>query len=178
MSIIQLFALAIRVVGVYWLFLAVMQIGFYGLATMHLEAILVDGGTMYDIAQLAWSSVYILVTILMIIFPVKLAQWLIPGKVNHTNSEDLPVERLILSALVVAGVIIVAQAIPNVVNSGVWLWYTTSGQVNNRLVPGSSAEYMIGILTAVVELAIGLYLMFGAQGLQKMMSKFRRLGVE
>ena len=178
MGIIQLFATAIRVVGVYWLYLAVMQIGFYGLATMHLETILVDGGAMYDIAQLAWSSVYVLVTILMIIFPVKLAQWLIPGEVNHSKSDSLPAERLVISALVVAGVIIVAQTIPNVVNSSVWLWYSTSGQVNNRLVPGSSAEYMIGILTAVVELAIGLYLMFGAQGLQKMMSKLRRAGIE
>lgn len=177
MNIVRLLATGIRILGLYLLFKTLYGVLEFVYSNAYLAEFLADNGHTLNFVLYSWIILKFIVAGVMVVLPVTIARWVVPGKSPAETKIDIEPQGLEVSAFVIAGVVFVARAIPDVINSGVWLWYQNTGQISDRLKVGSYEEFVIGLMTALLELAIGLYLVLGAQGLQAMVFKFRRAGL-
>lgn len=177
MNIVRLLATAIRILGIYLLLKILYEVWWFVYSNTYLVDSLADNGDALNFGVYSWIIIHCIGAVMMVVLPVKIAAWVVSGKLPAETKTDIEPQGLEVSAFVIIGVVIVARAIPDAITSCVWLWYQNTGQISDRLTVGSSEEFVIGLIIALLELAIGLYLVFGAKGLQAMVSKFRQAGV-
>lgn len=177
MNIERLLATVLRLLGIYLLVKAVLDIGVLLYANSDLAEHLADSGQVHLWLSFIWFGLTFLISILMIACPLLLARWIVPGQPADKDTAQLSPQGLEVSAFVITGVVLVAHAAMSVFHNGIWLYYQNTDQVSERLSFGSREEFLIGLITALVELGIGLYLVLGARGLQRFISNIRRAGV-
>jgi len=128
----------------------------------------------FNWVTMSWGLIYLAVIWVMLVFPVTLAQWFVPRKVNEDDSENIHISNLIISAFVIIGVVLLARSIPDIFYNCAWIWHIYSAEMNTHLL----SEYVIDLLTTFIEFGIGLYLTIGTRGFRRILFKIRRAGIQ
>jgi hypothetical protein len=109
---------------------------------------------------IAVSIVLIAVTIALWFFPLAVARKLIP-KATLDQPTPLPIDQLQAAGFCLLGLWVLTEAIPRLVYVIFIVYHSTRPNAMVALDPGQYA----GIARTLVELGIGLWLLFGARGL-------------
>jgi hypothetical protein len=109
---------------------------------------------------IAVSIVLIAVTIALWFFPLAVARKLIP-KATLDQPTPLPIDQLHAAGFCLLGLWVLTEAIPRLVYVIFIVYHSTRPNAMVALDPGQYA----GIARTLVELGIGLWLLFGARGL-------------
>jgi len=177
MNIERLLATAIRILGLYIVLNTLYGLGAFINSSAYLTDSLADNALALEVVMYAWVIIKLIVAAMMVIVPISIAQWIVPGQTTTESNLDAEPQGLEVSAFLIIGVAFLARAIPDIIYNGIWLWYQNTDQISERLTVGSNEQFVIGLITALVGFGIGLYLILGAQGLQRLISKIRRAGV-
>jgi len=126
-------------------------------------------------AYVTLGTIILLIVFLMIAFPLTVAGKIVPGDIDDgsiSNESKESVQGVILS---VAGVIILAIRLPDLVY---WIIYimmiNEQGSTDGSLGP----DVIAPLITTFVEIAIALWLVFGARGIIGAIRTIRSAGIE
>ena len=115
--------------------------------------------------------VVLLIAVVLWFFPLAIASKLIP-KSSLSQSTRLPVEELQRTGFCLLGLWVLAEAIPLSIRYGYILYHS--------LKPNAMVELGLNLpgafIHAMVQLAIGFWLLFGAKGLLEILLKARNAG--
>jgi hypothetical protein len=113
-------------------------------------------------------------TVLMIIFPSTVAGRIIPEKINEASIVNESVSHIQASILSVAGVIILAIRLPDLM---FWIVYVVQLNKLERIQGPTDPDIAAPIVTTFIEIAIALWLTFGSRGVVGMIRRFREAGL-
>lgn len=176
MKSIELLATGIRLLGIY-VFIYALRTGIYQYQMiMQFRSTTQDDMMVFTYVSFAQVGVLFIASLLMLKFPVSLSKCLLPKTKNNEVALDGSVKDIEVSMFVVMGVYILSWAIPELVNNGLWWWYSTHTEVRRMWEQDGGNEYIMNLLVTMLEIAIGLYLCLRAQGLSALLRRLREAG--
>ena len=167
MKLSEVAALAIRIIGI--LLLLKVLGGF----TSWLTAIGEVSNPGLTKSQLV--SLYViplLISLIFIKFPITLAKAIVPNSSEQAPELSRDGASIQLAGFIILGVYLFANAIPDFLHNLMLIFSFSNSQMRSELPSLYAAEFV-----TVIEAAIGLYLMFGAKGLVRLLDRFRNAGL-
>jgi hypothetical protein len=112
----------------------------------------------------------IVLSLVFIKFPVSIAKLIVPVTSSSSPELESDGKTIQYAGLTLLGVYVLTYAIPNLVYYVISIFII----VNSRADLGESQySYVINLISTLVELGIGVYLILGVNGLVKFISKLR-----
>lgn len=175
MKSIEILALGLRIIGIYG-FIVSVQFMF------NLYYVLTQFNTEYESVS-AINYLYIGVFILLVLtsivfvkFPITVAKLLTPKTSTESAIFNGSIKDLEIVAFTVFGAILVVSSLPDLVNGIYHWWQTSKMQILGELV--GKNEAFIPILISLINIGIGLALMFKSNSLSNFISRIRGYGVQ
>jgi len=163
----QIVALAIRVFAVFLLV--------YGLRSL---STFVPIGYINDMASEAWIWIAVFAIVLFGIvwllwfFPLSIARKLLPRTTQKSTEVAVSAQEIETIAFTVLGLWVLSTGVPDIIY---WItyWLTIA---NASVDPDISLDRLGYTLATVMEIIIGVWLMFGAKGLRGLLHRMRYAG--
>lgn len=115
----------------------------------------------------------IIISLIAIKYPVTIAGYLVPRSSQPSAELETDGKAIQLAAFVVLGVYLVTNAIPKFIYNAMMIIFYVEYDVRF-----DSTVYYISELTTAIEIATGLYLMLGANGIYLLIRRLRMAGSE
>lgn len=158
----QILIVAIRLLAIFW-FLGVLA---------QLPTLVVTIREMGSVNSSFWLSplLQFLVCAFLWLFPATVASKLLRSDGDSIAAGSVPFSRWRDLLFIVAGVFVLARAIPNLT-----YWFILA-LASEPSVPDLSFEQKVGIFATALEVAIGVVLTLGANGIGSSIERLRRVG--
>lgn len=170
MKVIEVVAVAIRMLGILLLFILARDIS---KALLMAELLYVSNEIIPTILHYGVLAVYLTTAILMVKFPVMIANYLV--SISDTKDRDQPLleengEAIQLAGLTLMGVYILTWAIPDLLNNALMLF---AMRIDGEFPVGYLQDFFVNEVVTLLEIAIGLYLVLTAKGIIRIIQKLR-----
>lgn len=172
---IELLALGLRLVGIYGLLRGIQFISI-AIGTIRQYSVMMPGEDLllwYVIFGVS-LVVYFLAVLALIVFPASIAAKLIPKGDEQAPLVQVSAAELQVIAFTVLGVYILSWSLPDLVYNVASLWNTV--RMGDVYAPHIFSEHVINTCVTTLEVGIGLYLTFQAEGLTRLIRMIRGLG--
>ena len=175
----QLATLVLRLLGIYCLIVFIPFVSVFGSAIFYAGSTHDNSGIAEIIIAILALVFWLGVGILLIACSVPLGKKLTPKEIGEGSMSAISFEQVQMLAFAVAGILIFAEALPQLLNS-ISSLFTSLNQVNGRNQYSPNAEFnWRSLLTAVgiiLKAALGLCLLFGAHGFANFWRSLKRGG--
>ncbi|WP_317930221.1 hypothetical protein [Halioxenophilus sp. WMMB6] len=169
MKTIELLAIGIRLLGLYLGFQLLQFSSSFFYTYQQFQLVMPEQGPMPLLAVYTVCTVLCLVAIALFIqFPATVARWLLPKTNRESPTLSGDAQQLQLAGFTLLGITILARAIPDLIHNLALLSMMDYHYDNSR-----QLYDQVNLAVTVVELLMGGYLTLQAQGLLKLINKFR-----
>lgn len=175
MNTIELLAVGVRLLGVYFLLQFVQFLGSSYSSYYQMASSLPEFNPFFVAGGYAFTAMLMLAFALVFIkFPATVAGWLVPKIDKDSSTISGSLIELQLTGFTLLGVYILSWAIPDLIHNSALLavipHYDESYLISDR------PYDVINIVVTAVEIVIGLFLTLQAKGLVRLINKFRYAG--
>ncbi len=177
MKSIELLATGIRLLGIY-VFINAAQMGITQYSMNYqLNNNFYEGAEIYLYAGIILTGVLVFISLIMLKFPVTIANWLLPKTKGDEVVFDGSARDIEVSAFVIIGVYILSWTIPDLLDNGLQLWRIAEREsLGHSWGSQYKHEYVFNEMVTVLEIAIGIFLCLRARGLSYLLYKIREAG--
>lgn len=173
MNIIQILAVGIRVLGIFVILVTLRDLPQWAVTMQQAGVDYTTGEA--DLTAYYYFIVFTIivlgVALLMIVFPETLSKKLVRNSEAKTELSNIKLESVQLGGLFLLGAYILSWAIPDLVHNGLYVWQLRN-TIGLDIEP--AATYKNLLIVTLVEIVIGIYLMFGSKGLVNIVKNFRK----
>lgn len=166
MKSIEILALGIRLVGIYFI---IQTLKFFAYSYNSIQQWGVTGvfesTTIFYIIYGVAGLVFLLTCFFLIRFPVTVAGWLLPRTNNDEPLFNGSISDLSIAAFTILGVYILSWAIPDFFYNAGTMIYIASLDSEQPYNISDFGVYIVNEVVTVLEIGIGLYLCLKAKGL-------------
>ena len=175
----QLATLVLRLLGIYCLVVFVPMVPLFSSVLFYARSSNDGSGTAAIILAVLFSIFWLGVGILLIVRSVPWGEKLTPKTMGEGNITAVSFEQIQMLVFAVAGVLIFAEALPQLLNS-ISSFFTSLNQAAGRSQYPANAEFNWHTLLAatgiLLKAALGLWLFFGARGFASFWRSLRTFG--
>jgi hypothetical protein len=175
----QLATLVLRLLGIYCLIVFVPMVPLFSSVVFYARSSNDNYGMAAIILAVLFLVFWLGVGILLMVCSVPWGKKLAPKDIGEGNITAVSFEQIQILVFAVAGVLIFAEALPQLLNS-IFSFFTSLNQVAGRSQPPAYAEFnwrsLLGAIGTLLKAALGLCLFFGAHGFANFWRSLRTFG--
>lgn len=171
MKLIELLAVGIRILGVYFLIKALTSLpSAFSLLSTYSTNVGMEAD--YIVKAIVYANVLIfaIASFFLTKFPITISGFLIPVDIKSASTASVESSVLSIAAFTITGIYILSWSLPNLLFNSLALYNMSRLNFTDGL---QYSETTINIVVNFVEIAIALYLVLGANGLHKIIVKLR-----
>lgn len=173
MTVLQLLAIGIRLGGIALLILSIKEIVHADqLYSMQLSVPNLDQSG-YALTSVFLAVGYLLLSFLFIKFPATVSRWLLPKTQDESTVIKGSFDEFQGVCLVIIGIYILTWAVPDLVHNISRIVFLGELYEYNDL---SRREDKLYLFSTLVEILVGLFLVFGSRGISSLVARFRYAG--
>lgn len=175
----QLATLVLRLMGIYCLIVFVPMVPLFSSVLFYARSGNDGSGTAAIILAVLFLIFWLGIGILLIVRSVPWGEKLTPKNMGEGNITAVSFEQIQMLVFAVAGVLIFADALPQLLNS-ISSFFTSLNQVTGRSQYPANAEFnwhsLLAAIGILLKAALGLWLFFGARGFANLWRSLRTFG--